>query len=294
MKKLIIATSIGLALTLSANNNVIAATNQADMNQTDNTASEIKSEAQKIDLIGFGSGATAGAIVGGPLGAMIGGIFGLMIADDVNSDATLDRTHNKLVQTESSLNQAQYSLEQQQQSLVALQSELQTFQERQMVQLVSYEQQSNDSWLNDLTHFETNLQFKTASFSVDDTYKAQLNSLANILNSYPQLAIKVTGFADQRGDSDYNQQLSQQRADAVAQYLSGQNVNNKQITIIGAGEEVRQGQQASLASAGVSSNQPLSASGVATSPALNTEDLFFSRRVNISLMTPKEQMTAGN
>lgn len=276
MKKLLIATSIAFALTLTAAHNASAAkTNEA------NSATELKAQEQKNGLIGFGSGAFAGAFVGGPLGAMIGGIFGVFIADDVNSDAEINHTNNELAK-------AEYGLEQKQQSLVALRSELQDLQEQQMVQLVSYEQQSSDNWLDNLTHFETNLQFKTASFSVEDTYKAQLDSLAGILTRYPQLTIKVTGYADQRGDYDYNQQLSQQRADAVAAYLSDKNVDTRQIKIIAAGEE------------SLGTITPTAAkvraldSGAASTPKVNVENLFFSRRVNISLLTPKEQMTAAN
>ena len=291
MKKLIIATSIAVAFSISATTHTFAsAPLNAETTKANNSA-QIKKGEKNTEIVGFGSGAVAGAIVGGPIGAFIGGIFGLVIADDINSDA-------KLALTNAQLKQAEYSLTQQQQSVVALQSELQGLQAKQMVQLVSYEQQNNNAWLSDLSHFETNLQFKTASFKVEETYKTQLDSLARILTSYPELSVKVTGFADQRGDSDYNQQLSQQRADAVATYLGQKNVAENQIKIVAAGEEnthVNISEQVAKTANG----KPLSTISTATpANALDTkvshEDLFFSRRVNISLMTPKDQMTAAN
>ena len=270
MKKLLIATSIAFTLGLSGTQIANAKTTEA----------ELAEDKHQNELIGFGSGAVAGALVAGPAGAIIGGIFGLFIADDVNDEAQLELSEDQLAQ-------ANYSLSQQKQSVLALQSELQTLQEKQMLQLVSYEQESSESWLNDLSHFETNLQFKTASFNIADTYKSQLDKLANILSAYPQLSIKVTGFADQRGDSDYNQALSQQRADAVANYLSDQNVATSQIKIVAAGEEVLATDSSLIATI---DNE----SSLHTAKAASTEDLFFSRRVNISLLTPKEQMTASN
>lgn len=270
MKKLIIATSIAFTLGLSVTQIANAKTTEA----------ELADDKHQNELIGFGSGAVAGALVAGPAGAIVGGIFGLFIADDVNEEAQIELSNEQLAQ-------ANYSLAQQKQSVVALQSELQTLQEQQMLQLVSYEEESNESWLNDLSHFETNLQFKTASFSIADTYKNQLDSLANILSTYPQLTIKLTGFADQRGDSDYNQALSQQRADAVADYLSKQNVAASQIKIVAKGEEVLPSDSALTASS-------LNGNNANTAQATSTEDLFFSRRVNISLLTPKQQMTASN
>jgi len=168
-----------------------------------------------------------------------------------------------------------------------------------MLLLVSYEQNTSDDWLDKLRHFETNLQFKTASFVIENTYKAQLDSLATILSSYPQLRIKVTGFADQRGDSDYNQQLSKQRAEAVVTYLSTQNVSSEQMRTVAAGEELVS--EGSFDQSGPSNAELLAyglesptAQAKAGNAKLNAEDLFFSRRVNISLITPKEDMTAAN
>jgi peptidoglycan-associated lipoprotein len=255
MKKLLVATTIALCLTHAFTPSAHASTENNSYKQT--------TKEKTNEMVGFGSGAVTGALIGGPVGAVIGGIFGLIVADDINGDAQLSATKQSLAQ-------ATYSLEQQQNSIIALQTDLQTMQHQQMVQLASFDQQSDTQWLNELGDFETNLQFKTASFLIEDVYTSQLNSLASILASYPQLTVKVAGFADERGDSSYNKILSKKRAEAVKQFLIDNNVNSNQIDISGEGETAQ------------------------SSTTTNVESLFFDRKVNIRLIKPNQQMTAAN
>lgn len=46
---------------------------------------------------------------------------------------------------------------------------------------------------------------------------------ASITKRYPGKDVRVLGFADSRGDKDYNRELSKQRAEAVKNYLSATN-----------------------------------------------------------------------
>ena len=264
MKKLLVATTIALCLS-TALTPIAQASTLSDL-------PEQKNKQKTNEMIGFSSGAIAGAAVGGPLGAIIGGVFGIMIADDINGDAQLDYANESLAQVTQ-------SLELEQQNIQVLQSNLLKVQRQKMVQLATYDEQTSDSWLNEIGNFETNLQFKTASFLVEDVYTSQLNSLSSILTSYPKLKVKVTGFADVRGDSVYNKILSEQRANAVKQYLVDNNVNTNQITFSGEGETT-------ITSVNVIAN--------GKQIATNIEDLFFARKVNIRLIKPNQQMTAAN
>jgi peptidoglycan-associated lipoprotein len=54
---------------------------------------------------------------------------------------------------------------------------------------------------------------------------------------YPGAKITVEGFADPAGTAEYNRRLSQQRADAVRQYLVQQGLPSAQLAIVGYGEE---------------------------------------------------------
>ncbi len=273
MKKLILATSIAFCLATGAAQNALAS-NKPQQPET-------KQSEKTNEMIGFGSGALAGGAVAGPLGAIIGGIFGIMIADDVNGDKQLKQANQALAQ-------ADHRATMQEQSVSALQTEIGAMQQQQMIQLAAFDEQSShqdsQQWLHDLTHFETNLQFKTASFLIADIYLEQLNSLASLLISYPQLSVKLTGFADQRGDSQFNKELSEQRAAAVKHYLVNNKVNSNQIHATGMGETNIN----TLTLIGNTENN------ADKSNQSNIEDLFFARKVKVNLLKSSEHMTAAN
>ncbi|NIF06001.1 sodium-translocating pyrophosphatase [Chryseobacterium sp. Tr-659] len=57
-----------------------------------------------------------------------------------------------------------------------------------------------------------NLYFETGSSDLKAGYELQLNNLAEILNAYPNLKIKLGGYTDNSGNEDSNQKLSNLRA----------------------------------------------------------------------------------
>nr|WP_315027886.1 sodium-translocating pyrophosphatase [uncultured Chryseobacterium sp.] len=57
-----------------------------------------------------------------------------------------------------------------------------------------------------------NLYFETGSSDLKPGYEMQLNNLAEILNTYPDLKIKLGGYTDNSGNEESNQQLSNLRA----------------------------------------------------------------------------------
>jgi len=63
-----------------------------------------------------------------------------------------------------------------------------------------------------------------------------LNTVAQVLRDFPQIRIEVQGHTDSRGGDAYNQRLSQQRADAVREYLSRQGIDTSRMTARGYGE----------------------------------------------------------
>jgi outer membrane protein OmpA-like peptidoglycan-associated protein len=64
-----------------------------------------------------------------------------------------------------------------------------------------------------------------------------LNSVASVLNQYPDSTINVTGHTDDIGSDSYNQKLSEERAASVASYLGQHNVNNARLSQYGMGEK---------------------------------------------------------
>lgn len=77
-----------------------------------------------------------------------------------------------------------------------------------------------------------------------DTNKAQLKprgarslqKLADFLKRYPQRNARVEGHTDSTGNADYNQQLSERRADAVRTSLVNMGVSNDRIATQGYGQ----------------------------------------------------------
>ena len=79
----------------------------------------------------------------------------------------------------------------------------------------------------------------TFAFARSDlSYEAQnaLNSVAQVLNNYPDSTIMVTGHTDDVGSDTDNQRLSEARATSVADYLAKRGVNPMRISKQGMGE----------------------------------------------------------
>jgi outer membrane protein OmpA-like peptidoglycan-associated protein len=66
-----------------------------------------------------------------------------------------------------------------------------------------------------------------------------LDNLAAVLASHPTLLarVRIAGHTDDRGEADYNKDLSQRRADAVKAYLVSRGIAGDRIEAVGAGEE---------------------------------------------------------
>jgi outer membrane protein OmpA-like peptidoglycan-associated protein len=63
-----------------------------------------------------------------------------------------------------------------------------------------------------------------------------LNKLVAFLNKYPDRNVAIEGYTDSVGSEDYNQGLSERRADSVKSYLSGQGIDSRRLTASGMGE----------------------------------------------------------
>ena len=80
------------------------------------------------------------------------------------------------------------------------------------------------------------ITFGFDSASLAPQFQPVLNDLAVTLNEYNQTIIEVAGHTDSVGDAAYNQNLSEQRAATVANYLASRGVNRDRMITIGAGE----------------------------------------------------------
>ena len=89
-----------------------------------------------------------------------------------------------------------------------------------------------------LLRMPAGITFAFDSYQVQPQFQATLNEVAQTLQAYPSTIIDVLGHTDSVGSDAYNQQLSQQRAQAVANYLIQRGVQPARIATRGYGESM--------------------------------------------------------
>ena len=77
--------------------------------------------------------------------------------------------------------------------------------------------------------------FDTGKSDLTSTARERLAKVAGILIAYPDIRVEIDGYTDSTGSLEFNERLSQQRADSVRNYLSSQGVNSSAITTQGFG-----------------------------------------------------------
>jgi len=84
--------------------------------------------------------------------------------------------------------------------------------------------------------FDSGLLFDFDKSDLRSQAKTNIESLAKILNKYPDTDIVVEGDTDNTGTADYNVSLSDRRAKSVSNYMVGLGVSGSRISEIGLGE----------------------------------------------------------
>lgn len=104
---------------------------------------------------------------------------------------------------------------------------------------------------------------------VKPEFKPVLDDVARTLAQYNQTVIEVAGHTDSVGSDQYNQALSQRRANAVAGYLGSHGVMSQRMITVGAGE-----------------TRPIASNDTDSGRAQN-------RRVEVTLVPVEQQGTGG-
>ena len=78
--------------------------------------------------------------------------------------------------------------------------------------------------------------FATGKSELNSGAAANLDRITAFMTEYPQRTAAIEGFTDSMGSDEYNQDLSQRRADSVKRYLVGQGVGTARLTSTGRGE----------------------------------------------------------
>ncbi len=102
-----------------------------------------------------------------------------------------------------------------------------------------------------LITFDSGLLFDVGKASLRQETRTNLSKLAEILKKYEDTNILIEGHTDSTGSEEFNLQLSNQRAQSVANYLDGLGVSPIRFSIMGYGEsrpvasnETEEGRQA--------------------------------------------------
>jgi outer membrane protein OmpA-like peptidoglycan-associated protein len=76
--------------------------------------------------------------------------------------------------------------------------------------------------------------FDKATFKTDSY--TELNKLEAMMNQNPGMVVEIAGHADAVGTKEYNQQLSQRRAQAVKDYLTKKGIDTRRVKPVGYGK----------------------------------------------------------
>ena len=142
---------------------------------------------------------TKGMIIGGLAGAVAGGLVGNQVG------AYMDRQEEALRQAMAAATAAdQASIQRSQDVLIAT--------------------------------FKSDMFFDFNAAKIKPGAYAEIDRVAKVLADYPQTMVEIQGHTDSSGPEDYNQTLSERRAQAVSSALMQRGVASERMTAIGFGE----------------------------------------------------------
>jgi outer membrane protein OmpA-like peptidoglycan-associated protein len=82
-----------------------------------------------------------------------------------------------------------------------------------------------------------NITFNTNEYSIRPNFNPVLDSVAQVLAKYVDTRLRVTGHTDSTGSRDYNYNLSDRRANSVANYLAANGIDQGRLITQGVGPD---------------------------------------------------------
>ncbi|GAB1581645.1 OmpA family protein [Phyllobacterium phragmitis] len=89
---------------------------------------------------------------------------------------------------------------------------------------------------NIILNMPSNITFDTDQDTVKSQFYPTLNSVAIVLRKFNQSLVDIYGHTDSTGSASYNMQLSQRRAQSVANYLGAQGIDQRRFAVVGYGD----------------------------------------------------------
>jgi len=156
------------------------------------------SDEAKRDSVVLGTVA-AGAVAGGPLGALVGAFAGSWLGEKVEAAGQVEEVEDELTRARAEAEELSQ-------------------------QLAESEAAANDYQQFALQQLQLELLFKTGVSELTIAAQLKMSLLASLLIEHPELIIRLDGHADPRGDTSYNQNLSEKRVQAVQDFLIAKGV----------------------------------------------------------------------
>ncbi len=82
----------------------------------------------------------------------------------------------------------------------------------------------------------SNITFATGQSYITSGFHATLNDVAKVLTKFNKTYLSIEGHTDSQGSYEFNQNLSEQRAVSVKNYLVQQNILDGRLQVTGYGE----------------------------------------------------------
>ena len=83
---------------------------------------------------------------------------------------------------------------------------------------------------------DSEISFDFDSATIKGAFRDSLGRLSDVISKYDQTVVHIVGHTDSVGNDDYNQRLSERRAESVAQFLMNNGVTAGRLHTEGRGE----------------------------------------------------------
>jgi outer membrane protein OmpA-like peptidoglycan-associated protein len=184
---------------------------------------QTSSTAQREEQIGVGSGMAVGGAAGGPIGVMVGAVVGALIGNKIHRERTgREEFERRFAQASQDIDSLESLLHGSERELDAVRAALNS-------QASGFREALREMLAQEIF-------FHTGEANLDQRTEERLAKLGDVIQLIDGVAIIIEGHADSRGDSDYNEQLSADRAAAVRNALIVAGVSAEQITARAVGE----------------------------------------------------------
>lgn len=186
--------------------------------------SQAAGKSSRQENIGVGSGAVIGALAGGPVGLVIGAALGAKIGD------TMHQKNERIDYLQGSVDESEQTVANLNGNIDTLSDEIERLQNVARPELVSLLQAG----------IAMDLLFRTDEAVLVDVTGDRLAQLAQTIVDMPDIHIKLDGFADARGDAEYNLALSERRVEFIRDQFVAAGVDPSRINVSAHGESPAQ------------------------------------------------------